>query len=125
MMIIKSFSSSYIIYSVFVFSYYPEGKIQEFDNIECEWPMFYAFMVIDGVFKQKSEQIVKYQMLMKKVLCNKNRFGGIFQISYKILYDSVFESHSHMGFIQVDIFIVSAYFSLYGMESYRHEAIKE
>jgi len=33
------------------FVYYPEGKVQEFDKIECEWPMFYAFMVIDGIFK--------------------------------------------------------------------------
>lgn len=55
--------------------FYPDGKIQEFDKIESEWPMFYAFMVIDGVFKKNEAQVVKYQELMKKRLAY-NEFGG-------------------------------------------------
>ncbi len=54
---------------------YPEGKIQEFDGIESEWPMFFAYMVIDGVFHRKSEQVDKYQELLKQRLCY-NEQGG-------------------------------------------------
>ncbi len=54
---------------------YPEGKIQEFDGIESEWPMFFAFMVIDGVFQRKPEQVEKYHELLKKRLAY-NEQGG-------------------------------------------------
>ncbi len=55
--------------------FYPDGKIQEFDGVESEWPMFFAFMVIDGVFHRKPEQVEKYQELLKQRLCY-NEQGG-------------------------------------------------
>ena len=30
--------------------FYHEGKTLEFEGIENEWPMFYLYMIIDGVF---------------------------------------------------------------------------
>ncbi|XP_011632500.1 probable phosphorylase b kinase regulatory subunit beta isoform X2 [Pogonomyrmex barbatus] len=45
--------------------YYKPGEIKDFDNIECEWPIFYIFMIIDGVFKSLSEQVEEYQNLLK------------------------------------------------------------
>lgn len=45
--------------------YYHCGEIKEFENIECEWPLFYIFMIIDGVFKSLSEQVKEYQELLK------------------------------------------------------------
>ncbi|XP_003397457.1 probable phosphorylase b kinase regulatory subunit beta isoform X1 [Bombus terrestris] len=46
--------------------YYKSGEIKEFDNIECEWPLFYIFMIIDGVFKTLPEQVEEYQKLLKE-----------------------------------------------------------
>ncbi len=48
---------------------------KEFHNIECEWPLFYALLVIDGVFKKDDEQVEKYQDLLRKRLAV-NEFGG-------------------------------------------------
>ncbi len=31
--------------------FYHDGETKEFENIECEWPLFYLYMIIDGVFK--------------------------------------------------------------------------
>ncbi|XP_014600411.1 PREDICTED: probable phosphorylase b kinase regulatory subunit beta isoform X1 [Polistes canadensis] len=45
--------------------YYKSGEIKEFDNVECEWPLFYIFMIIDGVFKTLPEQVEEYQNLLK------------------------------------------------------------
>ncbi|XP_066584416.1 probable phosphorylase b kinase regulatory subunit beta isoform X2 [Prorops nasuta] len=45
--------------------YYESGKIKDFDNIECEWPIFYIFMIIDGVFKSLPDQVEEYQNLLK------------------------------------------------------------
>ncbi|GAB1864735.1 Phosphorylase b kinase regulatory subunit [Camponotus japonicus] len=45
--------------------YYKPGEIKDFDSIECEWPLFYIFMIIDGVFKSLPEQVEEYQNLLK------------------------------------------------------------
>lgn len=50
--------------------------MQEFDNIECEWPLFYIFMIIDGVFKTLPEQVEEYQKLLKERIY-KDMNGGI------------------------------------------------
>ncbi|KAJ8947470.1 hypothetical protein NQ318_009773 [Aromia moschata] len=46
--------------------YYDRGEIKNFENIECEWPLFYIFMIIDGVFKTLPDQIQDYQDLLKE-----------------------------------------------------------
>ncbi|XP_053979168.1 probable phosphorylase b kinase regulatory subunit beta isoform X1 [Hylaeus volcanicus] len=46
--------------------YYKSGEIKEFDNVECEWPLFYIFMIIDGVFKTLPDQVEQYQNLLKE-----------------------------------------------------------
>ncbi|XP_065164610.1 probable phosphorylase b kinase regulatory subunit beta isoform X2 [Atheta coriaria] len=48
--------------------YYNRGEIKNFENIECEWPIFYIFMIIDGVFRSLPEQIVEYQELLKPLI---------------------------------------------------------
>ncbi|KAK9752586.1 Phosphorylase b kinase C-terminal domain [Popillia japonica] len=48
--------------------YYDKGEIKEFDGVECEWPMFYIFMIIDGVFKNLPDQITEYQELLKALI---------------------------------------------------------
>nr|XP_023013016.1 probable phosphorylase b kinase regulatory subunit beta isoform X1 [Leptinotarsa decemlineata] len=46
--------------------YYQKSEIKNFENIECEWPLFYIFMIIDGVFKALPDQIQEYQDLLKE-----------------------------------------------------------
>lgn len=41
------------------------GDIKNYENVECEWPLFYIFMIIDGVFKSLPEQVTEYQQLLK------------------------------------------------------------
>lgn len=55
--------------------YYREGETKEFENLECEWPLFYIFMIIDGVFKNLPEQVEEYQSLLKTRI-KTDRFGG-------------------------------------------------
>ncbi|XP_065092057.1 probable phosphorylase b kinase regulatory subunit beta isoform X3 [Ochlerotatus camptorhynchus] len=48
--------------------YYHKGEIKDFENFECEWPIFYTYMIIDGVFKNNLEQIEEYQMELRKCM---------------------------------------------------------
>lgn len=55
--------------------FYPEGLVQHFENVECEWPLFFAFMVIDGVFKQNEQQVDQYLERLRNCMCY-NEGGG-------------------------------------------------
>ncbi|XP_065573924.1 probable phosphorylase b kinase regulatory subunit beta isoform X2 [Artemia franciscana] len=45
--------------------FYTEGETKNFEQIESEWPIFYLFMIIDGVFKGLPDQVLEYQKLLK------------------------------------------------------------
>ncbi|KAA0184513.1 hypothetical protein HAZT_HAZT005989 [Hyalella azteca] len=40
---------------------------QEFEGVECEWPMFLLLMVIEGVFKNNEKQIEEYRSALKQL----------------------------------------------------------
>ncbi|KAI5742782.1 hypothetical protein M8J77_011338 [Diaphorina citri] len=48
--------------------YYNLGETKEFENIECEWPIIYLFMIIDGMFKNLPDQVEKYRDLLKALM---------------------------------------------------------
>lgn len=49
--------------------FYRVGETKEFENVECEWPLFYIFMIIDGVFKGLPAQVEEYKNLLANVIC--------------------------------------------------------
>ncbi|KAI8125814.1 putative phosphorylase b kinase regulatory subunit beta [Lucilia cuprina] len=48
--------------------YYHTGELKEFEGIECEWPLFFIEMIIDGVFKNNNDQIEEYQNELRKCM---------------------------------------------------------
>lgn len=48
--------------------YYHKAEIKDFEGNECEWPMFYTYLIIDGVFRNNTEQIEEYQMELRKCM---------------------------------------------------------
>ncbi|XP_077307795.1 phosphorylase b kinase regulatory subunit beta isoform X3 [Lithobates pipiens] len=48
--------------------YYKPAEIKLFDGIECEFPMFFIYMIIDGVFRGNTEQVKEYESLLDPVL---------------------------------------------------------
>uniref|UniRef100_A0A6I8NCB0 Phosphorylase b kinase regulatory subunit n=1 Tax=Ornithorhynchus anatinus TaxID=9258 RepID=A0A6I8NCB0_ORNAN len=48
--------------------YYKPAEIKLFDGIECEFPIFFLYMMIDGVFKGNPKQVKDYQDLLTPVL---------------------------------------------------------
>lgn len=71
-----------------VFRYYNKGEIKHFENIECEWPLFYIYMIIDGVFKSLPDQIQEYQDLLKeRIMLDHN--GGkltLYETTFKLTH---------------------------------------
>uniref|UniRef100_A0A8C0H9V9 Phosphorylase b kinase regulatory subunit n=1 Tax=Chelonoidis abingdonii TaxID=106734 RepID=A0A8C0H9V9_CHEAB len=48
--------------------YYKPAEIKLFDGIECEFPLFFIFMIIDGIFRGNPEQVKEYQELLDPLL---------------------------------------------------------
>lgn len=42
--------------------------MKDFEGNEAEWPIFFTFMIIDGVFKSNTEQIEEYQAELRNHL---------------------------------------------------------
>ncbi|NXU38607.1 KPBB kinase, partial [Drymodes brunneopygia] len=48
--------------------YYKPAEIKLFDGIECEFPLFFIFMIIDGVFRGNPTQVKEYEDLLEPLL---------------------------------------------------------
>lgn len=68
-----------LMYMYCYFRYYNPGEIRDFEGNECEWPIFYTYMIIDGVFKNNTEQIEEYQAELRKCMYA-DECGGTFQL---------------------------------------------
>lgn len=53
-------------------NHYRPAEIKMFDGIESEWPLFFIYMVIDGIFKNKPEQVEEYQEKLKGLIADTN-----------------------------------------------------
>nr|XP_002732441.1 PREDICTED: phosphorylase b kinase regulatory subunit beta-like [Saccoglossus kowalevskii] len=48
--------------------HYRPAEIKLFDGIESEWPIFFAYMVIDGVARGNKEQVDEYETLLRPLV---------------------------------------------------------
>ncbi|UJR33248.1 hypothetical protein I4U23_020703 [Adineta vaga] len=48
--------------------FYESTEIKKFDKNECQWPMFFAVMVIDGIFKNNQAQVDEYLAALNPLL---------------------------------------------------------
>ncbi|GLD74150.1 phosphorylase b kinase regulatory subunit beta isoform X1, partial [Lates japonicus] len=48
--------------------YYKPAEMKLFDGIECEFPIFFIYMMIDGVFRGNKAQVKEYQDLLEPIV---------------------------------------------------------
>uniref|UniRef100_A0A8D0HHN2 Phosphorylase b kinase regulatory subunit n=1 Tax=Sphenodon punctatus TaxID=8508 RepID=A0A8D0HHN2_SPHPU len=48
--------------------YYEPAELKLFENIECEWPLFWTYLIIDGIFSGNREQVQEYREALEGVL---------------------------------------------------------
>ena len=92
-----------------------EGMTQKFENVESEWPIFYAFMIIDGVFKNQDAQVEKHQRKLKQMIKYTDNGDPMLPMYYYVPKDAIKEEQmtkgsqyrfpSEEGSIQTNIFL--------------------
>ncbi|XP_069504750.1 phosphorylase b kinase regulatory subunit alpha, skeletal muscle isoform isoform X1 [Ambystoma mexicanum] len=48
--------------------YYEPAELKLFENIECEWPLFWTYFILDGIFNGNVEQVQEYREALESVL---------------------------------------------------------
>jgi len=43
-------------------------SLQVFEGIECEWPVFWAYLILDGIFYDNLQQALEYSEALQEIL---------------------------------------------------------
>ncbi len=62
--------------------HYEPRELKQFEHIECEWPLFFTYLYLDGLFRQDAAQIAEYRDRLKSVLVEENGWGLLPEVYY-------------------------------------------
>ncbi|XP_031550918.1 phosphorylase b kinase regulatory subunit alpha, liver isoform-like isoform X2 [Actinia tenebrosa] len=48
--------------------HYEPAELEIFQHLECEWPLFYTYLILDGLYLDRPEQSKKYSALLDELL---------------------------------------------------------
>ncbi|MEG3879753.1 glycoside hydrolase family 15 protein, partial [Microcoleus sp. herbarium7] len=54
--------------------HYEPTELKQFEHIECEWPLFFTYLFLDGIFQGDREQVQYYQQRLEALAVDRN--GG-------------------------------------------------
>ncbi|XP_072126658.1 phosphorylase b kinase regulatory subunit alpha, skeletal muscle isoform isoform X3 [Mobula birostris] len=85
--------------------YYENAELKLFENLECEWPLFWTYLILDALFNKNTEQVEEYREALHRILVV--RPGGVYLLPelYAVPADKMDEeyhnphtvSRVHMG----------------------------
>jgi len=52
--------------------HYEPTELKQFEHIECEWPLFFTYLLLDGVFRGDTAQVQDYQTRLAAVLVERD-----------------------------------------------------
>ncbi|KFQ56699.1 Phosphorylase b kinase regulatory subunit alpha, skeletal muscle isoform, partial [Pelecanus crispus] len=73
--------------------YYEPAELKLFENIECEWPLFWAYLIIDGIFSGNMEQVQEYREALEGVLIKGKNGVRLMPELYSVPSDKVDEEY--------------------------------
>jgi phosphorylase kinase alpha/beta subunit len=62
--------------------HYEPWELQKFEHIESEWPLFFTYLWLEGLFCEKDDQAEKYQKLLKDILIEDNGYQLLPELFY-------------------------------------------
>ncbi|XP_070808240.1 phosphorylase b kinase regulatory subunit alpha, skeletal muscle isoform isoform X3 [Pituophis catenifer annectens] len=75
--------------------YYEPAELKLFENIECEWPLFWTYLIIDGLFSGNVEQVQEYREALEGVLVKGKNGLRLVPELYCVPLEKVEEEYSH------------------------------
>lgn len=75
--------------------YYEPAELKLFENIECEWPLFWTYFILDGVFSGNIEQVQEYREALETVLIKGKNGIPLLPELYSVPPDRVDEEYQN------------------------------
>ncbi|XP_043751492.1 phosphorylase b kinase regulatory subunit alpha, skeletal muscle isoform isoform X5 [Cervus elaphus] len=75
--------------------YYEPAELKLFENIECEWPLFWTYFILDGVFSGNAEQVQEYREALEAVLIKGKNGVPLLPELYSVPPDKVDEEYQN------------------------------
>ncbi|XP_030636698.1 phosphorylase b kinase regulatory subunit alpha, skeletal muscle isoform isoform X4 [Chanos chanos] len=73
--------------------YYESAELKLFENIECEWPLFWAYLILDGIFINSPEQVEEYREALDGILIKRKDGIRLVPELYSVPADKVDEEY--------------------------------
>uniref|UniRef100_A0A670IDS4 Phosphorylase b kinase regulatory subunit n=1 Tax=Podarcis muralis TaxID=64176 RepID=A0A670IDS4_PODMU len=75
--------------------HYDPAELKLFENIECEWPVFWTYFLIDGVFNGDRVQVQEYRDALEGILIRKKNGILLMPELYAVPPDKVNEEYEN------------------------------
>ncbi|XP_057351502.1 phosphorylase b kinase regulatory subunit alpha, skeletal muscle isoform isoform X3 [Manis pentadactyla] len=75
--------------------YYEPSELKLFENIECEWPLFWTYFILDGVFSGNTEQVQEYREALEAVLIKGKNGVPLLPELYSVPSDKIDEEYQN------------------------------
>ncbi|XP_043913493.1 phosphorylase b kinase regulatory subunit alpha, skeletal muscle isoform isoform X2 [Protopterus annectens] len=73
--------------------YYEPAELKLFENIECEWPLFWTYFILDGLFSNRYEQVQEYREALDGILIKGKNGIRLMPEIYSVPADKVDEEY--------------------------------
>ncbi|KAL1919737.1 uncharacterized protein VTP21DRAFT_1668 [Calcarisporiella thermophila] len=69
--------------------HYNPHELKIFENIECEWPLFFTYFILDGIFTDNWQQVEEYRAALEPLIVYSNElFESFHSEAYSDLYSA-------------------------------------
>lgn len=62
--------------------HYEPRELKQFEHIECEWPLFFTYLLLDGVFRGDLDQVQEYQQRLEGLLVERDSLKLLPELYY-------------------------------------------
>ncbi|XP_075904310.1 phosphorylase b kinase regulatory subunit alpha, liver isoform isoform X3 [Nelusetta ayraudi] len=74
--------------------HYDPAELKLFENIECEWPVFWTYLILDGLFTEDQVQVQEYREALEGILIRGKNGIKLLPELYSVPSDKVEEEYS-------------------------------
>nr|XP_015219272.1 PREDICTED: phosphorylase b kinase regulatory subunit alpha, liver isoform isoform X1 [Lepisosteus oculatus]XP_015219273.1 PREDICTED: phosphorylase b kinase regulatory subunit alpha, liver isoform isoform X1 [Lepisosteus oculatus]XP_015219274.1 PREDICTED: phosphorylase b kinase regulatory subunit alpha, liver isoform isoform X1 [Lepisosteus oculatus]XP_015219275.1 PREDICTED: phosphorylase b kinase regulatory subunit alpha, liver isoform isoform X1 [Lepisosteus oculatus] len=75
--------------------HYDPAELKLFENIECEWPVFWTYLILDGIFNGDHVQVQEYREALEGILIRKKNGIRLIPELYAVPADKVEEEYQN------------------------------
>uniref|UniRef100_A0A8C8DGE3 Phosphorylase b kinase regulatory subunit n=1 Tax=Oncorhynchus tshawytscha TaxID=74940 RepID=A0A8C8DGE3_ONCTS len=75
--------------------YYESSELKLFENIECEWPLFWTYLILDGIFINSPEQVQEYKDALEAIMIKQKDGLSLVPELYSVPADKVDEEYEN------------------------------